>query len=53
VHLAARVAAVAGPSEIVLTASTATAAAATLEQRRQATLKGVQDPVEIGLLRWD
>lgn len=53
VHVAARVAAVAGPGEIVLTGSTATAAKATLEQRREVFLKGLPKPVEVGILRWD
>jgi class 3 adenylate cyclase len=53
VHLAARVAAIAGPGEIVLTGSTATAAEAILHQRRDVLLKGLRDPVEVGLLRWD
>jgi SARP family transcriptional regulator, regulator of embCAB operon len=52
VHLAARVAAVAGPGEIVLTASTATVAAASLQQVRHVLLKGLPDPVEVGVLRW-
>ena len=53
VHLAARVAAIAGPGEIVLTTSTATAADASLQQRREVLLKGLSDPVEVGTLRWD
>jgi adenylate cyclase len=53
VHLAARVAAVAGPGEIVLTASTATAANASLQQRRHVLLKGLPDPVEVGVLHWE
>lgn len=53
VHLAARVAAVAGPGEIVLTGSTAAAAKASLQQRREVLLKGFPDPVEVGILRWD
>jgi class 3 adenylate cyclase len=52
VHLAARIAAVAGSGEIVLTSSTATAAGATLQQRREVSLKGFPDPVEVGVLRW-
>jgi class 3 adenylate cyclase len=43
---------VAGPGEIVLTSSTATAAEATLQQRREVSLKGFPDPVEVGVLRW-
>jgi class 3 adenylate cyclase len=53
VHLAARVAATAGPGEIVLTSSTAAAADAPIQQRRQAALKGFAEPVEVGILRWD
>lgn len=53
VHLAARVAAVAGPGEIVLTSSTATAADAPLQQRRHVLLKGFPDPVEVGVLHWE
>jgi class 3 adenylate cyclase len=53
VHLAARVAAVAGPGEIVLTTSTAKAAAASLQQRRHVLLKGLPDPIEVGVLRWE
>ena len=53
VHLAARVAGIAGPGEIVLTTSTATAADAPLQQRREVLLKGLTDPVEVGTLRWD
>jgi class 3 adenylate cyclase len=53
VHLAARVAAIAGPGEIVLTGSTASAADAVLHQRREVLLKGLPDPVEVGVLRWD
>jgi SARP family transcriptional regulator, regulator of embCAB operon len=52
VHLAARVAAIAGPGEIVLTRSTATAADATLHHRREVLLKGLPDPVEVGILHW-
>jgi len=53
VHLAARVAALAGPGEILITGSTADAVEARLQQRRPAVLKGIPDPVEIGVLRWD
>jgi class 3 adenylate cyclase len=53
VHLAARVAALAGPGEILVTGSTADAVEARLQQRRPAVLKGLPDPVEIGVLRWD
>jgi class 3 adenylate cyclase len=53
VHLAARVAALAGPGEILVTGSTADAVDARLQQRRAAVLKGLPDPVEIGVLRWD
>jgi class 3 adenylate cyclase len=53
VHLAARVASTAGPGEIVLTASTATAAGAILHQRHEVLLKGLPDPVEIGVLPWN
>lgn len=53
VHLAARVAAIAGPGEIVVTISTATAADSALDQRRHVALKGLPDPVEVGVLRWD
>jgi SARP family transcriptional regulator, regulator of embCAB operon len=53
VHLAARVAAIAGPGEIVLTGSTARGAEASLQQRRQVLLKGLSEPVEVGVLRWD
>ena len=53
VHLAARVASIAGPGEIVLTASTAIAADVTLRKRREVPLKGLPDPVEVGLLCWD
>jgi class 3 adenylate cyclase len=53
VHLAARVAAIAGPGEILLTASTATAADASLQERRHVLLKGLRDPVEVGVLRWE
>jgi class 3 adenylate cyclase len=53
VHLAARLAAAAGPGEIILTCSTATAAGVPLQQRREAVLKGLPDTVEVGILRWD
>jgi SARP family transcriptional regulator, regulator of embCAB operon len=53
VHLAARVAAVAGPGEIVLTSSTATAANVTLHRRQEVLLKGLAEAVEVGILRWD
>ncbi len=53
VHLAARVAAIAGPGEIVLTSSTATAADVPLQQRRDVLLKGLPDPVEVGVLPWE
>jgi class 3 adenylate cyclase len=53
VHLAARVAAIAGPGEIVLTGSTARVAEASLQQRRQVLLKGLSEPVEVGVLSWD
>jgi SARP family transcriptional regulator, regulator of embCAB operon len=53
VHLAARVASIAGPGEIVLTSSTATAAETALHERRHVVLKGLPDPVEVGALRWD
>lgn len=53
VHLAARVAAIAGPGEIVLTRSTAEVAHLALDDVRAASLKGLADPVEVGLLRWD
>lgn len=53
VHVAARVAAIAGPGEIVLTCSTATTADAALQQRRDVVLKGFPDPVEVGILPWD
>ena len=53
VHLAARIAAVAGPGEIMLTSSTATVADVPLQQRRDVLLKGFPDPVEVGVLRWE
>jgi class 3 adenylate cyclase len=53
VHVAARVAAISGPGEIVLTGSTATTADAALQQRRHVLLKGFPDPVEVGVLPWD
>jgi class 3 adenylate cyclase len=53
VHLAARVAGAAGPGEILVTAPTAAAAGAILQQRRHAALKGLADPVEVGALHWD
>jgi class 3 adenylate cyclase len=53
VHLAARVASVAGPGEIVVTNSTAMTAGSALSQQRHVALKGLPEPVEIGLLRWD
>jgi class 3 adenylate cyclase len=53
VHLAARVAAIAGPGQIVLTSSTAAVADARLEQLRHVLLKGLPEPVEVGMLRWD
>ena len=53
VHLAARVVAIAGPGEIVLTRSTAEVAHLALDDVRAASLKGLADPVEVGLLRWD
>src|SRR5262245_2265004 len=53
VHLAARVASIAGPGEIIVTASTATAADAPLRQRREVLLKGLPDPVEVGVLHWE
>jgi adenylate cyclase len=53
VHVAARVAAIASPGEIVLTTSTATAADASLQERRHVLLKGLPDPVEVGVLRWE
>jgi class 3 adenylate cyclase len=52
VHLAARVAATAGPGEIVVTVATADTAAVALHQRRSVSLKGLADPVEIGLIDW-
>jgi SARP family transcriptional regulator, regulator of embCAB operon len=52
VHLAARVAATAGPNEIVVTASTAETTGVALHQQRAVSLKGLADPVEIGLLQW-
>ena len=51
-HLAARVAGVAGPGEIVVTAATADTAAVTLQQRRSVSLKGLAEPVEVGQLNW-
>jgi class 3 adenylate cyclase len=53
VHLAARVASVAAPGEIVVTSSTAAAAGLSLFQRRHVALKGLPEPVEVGQLRWD
>ena len=53
VHLAARVEAVAGPGQIVLTRSTAEVAGLALDDLRAASLKGLADPVEVGFLRWD
>ena len=53
VHLAARVASIVGPGEIVLTSSTAAAADTALLQRRHVVIKGLADPVEVGVLRWD
>jgi class 3 adenylate cyclase len=53
VHLAARVAAIAGPGQIVLTNSTAGVAGTSLEQLRHVLLKGLPEPVEVGVLRWD
>jgi class 3 adenylate cyclase len=42
--ISARVAALAGPGEILVTLSTASAADASLQQRRPAVLKGIPDP---------
>jgi SARP family transcriptional regulator, regulator of embCAB operon len=52
VHTAARVAGLAGAGEIVLSAATADAAGLPLDQRRPVALKGLVDPVEVGVLRW-
>jgi len=53
VHLAARVAAIAGPGEILVTTPTAAAASASLHQQRHVTLKGLPELVEVGILNWD
>jgi SARP family transcriptional regulator, regulator of embCAB operon len=53
VHLAARVAGIAGPGEIVITSSTAALADVVLEQRRNTTLKGLAGVVEVGFLAWN
>jgi class 3 adenylate cyclase len=52
VHTAARVAALAGPGEVILSRSTADAAGVSLHQRRLESLKGLAHPVEVGLLGW-
>jgi class 3 adenylate cyclase len=53
VHLAARVAATATAGQILLTSTAATAARVQLHDRREVMLKGLTDPVEIGVLIWD
>jgi class 3 adenylate cyclase len=53
VHLAARLASVAGPGDIIVTSSTATAADVPLQGRRQVHLKGIADPVEVGVVHWN
>jgi SARP family transcriptional regulator, regulator of embCAB operon len=53
VHLAARVAATATTGQILLTSTAAAAARVQLHELRHVMLKGLTDPVELGVLAWD
>ncbi len=54
VHVAARIAALAGGGEVLASASTATEAGAAypVTRRREVMLKGVSEPVEVVALSW-
>ena len=53
VHVAARVAALAGPNEIILTSATADDSKTPLHQKRQVLLKGIAESVEVGMVPWN